>query len=173
MTELFGVSAEEKETKLFGIPADEKEKEEKKSVVLFGEPVEDDDIETLPGDMQQEDGGTTYKPDDDDEKPKYIFGDVIPNIDTPFGKSLGFAEFERTFRKGYHSSAEHLYHTIANIPGLLLSQKQEQQIELGAPIEEVANQSQLQLIAAHSFKAMKDFSKQQRKKAESHGETKT
>ena len=173
----FGVPLDE-ETKTtnvikFGIPLDEEEKEEEKSVTRFGEPLDTEDLATLPGDMQQEDGGTTYKPDGDDEKPKYFFGDVVPNVDTPFGKSLGFAEFERTIRKGYHSSAEHLYHTLANIPGLLLTQKQEQQISLGAPIEEVANQSQLQLIAAHSFKAMKDFSKQQRKKAESHGETKT
>ena len=101
----FGVPLDE-ETKTtnvikFGIPLDEEEKEEEKSVTRFGEPLDTEDLATLPGDMQQEDGGTTYKPDDDDEKPYYIFGDFIPNINTPFGKSLGFAEFERTIRKGY------------------------------------------------------------------------
>ena len=173
MTELFGVSAEEKESKLFGIPADEKEKEEKKAVTLFGEPTNSADIETIPGDMQQEDGGTTFKPDGNDEKPFMIFGDIIPDINTPFGKSLGFVEAERASRKGFHIFAESLYHSLANIPGFLLTREQEEKIKLGAPIKEVANNSQLELIAAHSFKALKNFQKYQQKNVESFGETKT
>ena len=55
------------EIKKFGVPLDEEEKEEEKSVTRFGEPLDTEDLATLPGDMQQEDGGTTYKPDDDDE----------------------------------------------------------------------------------------------------------
>jgi len=117
------------------------------------------------GDEQQEDGGSIYK---EEEEEATIYSEKIP-----FGKSLGFVEAERGIRLGYHIAADTMYHTLANIPGLLLSKKQEEQIALGKPIEEVANQSQIKLMSGYLYKGLKDLKNIHEKRIDKLGETKT
>jgi len=122
-------------------------------------------VDEIPQDEQPEDGGSIYK---DDDTEATIYSEKIP-----FGKSLGFVEAEKGIRKGYHIAADTMYHTLANIPGLLLTKKQEEKIELGQPIDEVLNESQVQLMSGYLYKGLKNLQGLHQKKIDKLGETKT
>ena len=152
----FGIPLDE-ETKTtnvvkFGIPLDEDEKKEEEAVTRFGEPLEQKVEETGNADVIIPDGGDIYQSDDDVTVPPIVTEKIDSWLKVPLNKSLGFTEFEKNIRFGLRSGSASFYHTLSNIPGLLLSDDQKKAMEAGMPIENVTNDNQIKLIAGYLYK---------------------
>ena len=169
----FGIPLDE-ETKTtnvvkFGIPLDEDEKKEEEAVTRFGEPLEQKVEETGNADVIIPDGGDIYQSDDDVIVPPIVTEKLDSWLKVPLAKSLGFTEFEKNIRFGLRSGSASFYHTLSNIPGLLLSDDQRKAMEAGMPIENVTNDNQIKLIAGYLYKNLKKVSTDERKRAEKIG----
>lgn len=76
----------------------------------------------------------------------------------PFAKSIGLSTAEKRLKGGLVGGASSFYRTLANVPYLLLSADQKARAELGMPVSEIRNKSQLQLGTAYLYDALKETS---------------